>query len=107
MSDERQQLAADDPLQIAYDKYKQTAEYKNSRKWASQVTVSQPTAEIYGIMEHPHLAGALFAMFVAGWQARLDFDRRVDQKFADDIEATKVDTIKRRQALPKTPPWEI
>lgn len=45
------------PLMVAWEAYKETEEYVNSKKWASAQYKDR------------HLEGSLWAMFMAGWQA--------------------------------------
>jgi hypothetical protein len=61
-------LPDDHPLMIAWEKYRATEEAKNSYRWARTLEVSLPTPGQI-IVEHPHLAGALWAAFEAGFNA--------------------------------------
>lgn len=63
----------DEPLMIAWKKYKETDEFKNSEKWAQYVT-------------HPHIGGSLWAVFEAGFLA------------GQAVNAGRVNTSKRRRA---------
>lgn len=47
-------VPADHPVMKAWDSYKQTDEYRNSFKWASDVQ---------------HRSGSMWAAFVAGYEA--------------------------------------
>jgi hypothetical protein len=42
------------PLMIAWEKYQATADFANTRKWATQ---------------EPHTLGSLWAAFASGWNA--------------------------------------
>ena len=53
---------------LAWEKYRLTEDAKNSDKWARTVKVSEPM-QGQVILEHPHLVGALWAVFLAGWTA--------------------------------------
>lgn len=46
------QIAEDHPLKKAWDAYRQTDDFANSRKWANQPE---------------HVDGSLWAMFMTGW----------------------------------------
>lgn len=48
------QVPKDDPLMIAWESYKTTEEFSNSRKWAQY---------------EQHVDGSMWAAFVAGYQA--------------------------------------
>lgn len=50
-------LPKDHPLMQAYDLYRSTEEYANSKRWASHVHKDE------------HLEGSLWSLFAAGWQA--------------------------------------
>lgn len=47
-------VSKDDPMLIAWEKYKQTDYYQKTRKWASK---------------ERHVDGCLWASFVNGWKA--------------------------------------
>ena len=64
-------LPDDHPLMIAWEKYRTTEEAQNSDKWAQTLYVSKPMQGQI-IVEHPHLAGALWASFAAGFNAGKD-----------------------------------
>jgi hypothetical protein len=53
-----------DPLRVAWDKYKATADYQNTRKWA---------------LDPDHVDGSLWAAFVAGWLARNEKDKEPNE----------------------------
>jgi hypothetical protein len=44
-----------DPLMVAWKAYEQTADYRNTRKWA---------------LQDQHVDGSLWAAFMRGWFAR-------------------------------------
>lgn len=48
-------MAKDDPRLVAWESFKQTEEFANARRWAAH---------------DEHLDGSLWALFLAGWQAR-------------------------------------
>lgn len=63
-------IPLDHPMMIAWKKYRATPEAENSEKWARHVSIAQGDAlqgEI--IVSHPHMIGALWATFVAGYEA--------------------------------------
>lgn len=49
-----QVVPGDDPLRVAWDKYKASDRYKTTKKWAAQ---------------EEHLEGSLWAVFSAGFSA--------------------------------------
>lgn len=60
-----QPISKDDPIYMEWEKYKETNEYKNARKWAS-----------YG-----HVDGSLWASFIEGY-------RRAQNHFNDNKNVT-------------------
>lgn len=48
-------IAKDDPLMKAWEAYKATDDFANTRHWA---------------LKEPHTEGSLWAAFMAGWLAR-------------------------------------
>ena len=60
----------DEPLMIAWEKYRATDGAENSDKWARTLAVSEPMQGQI-IVGHPHLVGSLWAAFMAGWIAAL------------------------------------
>ena len=63
-----QKLPDDHPLIVAWEKYRATEEAMNSDKWARMLDVSV-TMQGQIIVGHPHLMGALWAAFMAGFEA--------------------------------------
>ena len=61
-----QQLSDDHPLMAAWEKYRATPEAANSDQWARTLDVSKPMQGQI-IIGHPHLVGALWAAFSAGF----------------------------------------
>lgn len=61
-------LPDDHPMMIAWESYRSTPEAANSDKWAQTLDVSGPMQGQI-IVGHPHLVGALWAAFVAGYEA--------------------------------------
>lgn len=61
-------LPDDHPMMIAWEKYRATPEAANSDKWARTLDVSEPMQGQI-IVGHPHVDGALWASFVAGYEA--------------------------------------
>lgn len=64
----QEQVADDHPMMIAWEKWRLSEEGRNSGKWAHFVKASEPM-QGQVILSHPHLAGSLWAAFVAGWVA--------------------------------------
>lgn len=56
-------VSEDDPRMIAWESYKKTADFTNSRRWA--ITSKQT-------VEYPNLDGSLWAVFIEGFQAGQD-----------------------------------
>jgi hypothetical protein len=56
------------PLMVAWEAWRKSEDGLNSDKWAHFVNVSEPM-QGQVILSHPHLAGALWAAFVAGFMA--------------------------------------
>ena len=54
------QVPADDPLMIAWNTYKTTEEFANTKKWAMEAEVR---------VEHHHTDGSLWAAFEQGYRA--------------------------------------
>jgi len=51
----------DEPVMVAWETYKKTDDFANTKKWASAID---------WIKDNPdHIDGQLWAAFVAGWQA--------------------------------------
>lgn len=59
------QLPKDHPLMIAWEAHKASDEYVNSLRWAQYVRQDDNLR-----LSHPHVEGSLWALFVAGWEAR-------------------------------------
>ena len=51
------EVPRNDPMRIAWEEYKQTEEFANTRKWA---------------VHEEHVDGSLWTAFCAGYQAALD-----------------------------------
>ena len=69
-------LSKDDPLVIAWEAYRQTEEFDNSKRWAQTFHISNTRDEPTGLrVDHPSLEGSLWAMFMAGWNARGEVPR--------------------------------
>lgn len=58
----------DHPLMIAWNAYKATEEYKNSKKWASTARVTDHGDGSMSLT-YPHTDGSLWAAFAAGFNA--------------------------------------
>ncbi len=65
MSDVSEELPPDSPLRVAFDKYKATSEYANTRRWA---------------LHERHVDGSLWAAFMAGFRAAPTPDTPEDEK---------------------------
>lgn len=69
----------DHPLLIAWEKYRQTEEYANTKKWATH---------------NEHVDGSLWAAFLQGWQDRssleADFHSDLKRKLLATQEALRV-----------------
>jgi hypothetical protein len=61
-------LPDDHPLMVAWDAYRATPEASASQHWAATLDVSKPMQGQI-IVGHPHLVGALWAAFMAGYAA--------------------------------------
>lgn len=53
-------LPSDHPLFLAWEEYRKTEDYVQTRAWAER---------------REHLTGSLWAVFVAGWEAKEQHDR--------------------------------
>lgn len=63
-------LSKDDPLMVAWNAYKETTDFDNAKRWAQCVNISNTRDDTASLrVQHPHLEGSLWAMFVAGWNA--------------------------------------
>jgi hypothetical protein len=81
MSDAQTPCPADHPMMLAWEAYKETEAFKNSKHWAMTVApmiqVGDPDAERkrYELMpaeqRSRHVDGSLWAAFVQGWTAAL------------------------------------
>ena len=60
MSDSMTEVPHSDPLRMLWEKYKTTSNYANTRKWA---------------MHEEHIDGALWTVFIAGYQAIREVER--------------------------------
>jgi hypothetical protein len=54
-------VAADDPLMIAWEAYKRTAAFANTKKWATDIEWIKQSSD--------NVDGQLWAAFDAGWRA--------------------------------------
>jgi hypothetical protein len=67
-------LSKDDPLLIAWKAHQQTPEYDNSKRWAQTFMLCNSRDDPSKVeVQYCSLEGSLWAMFVAGWNARADF----------------------------------
>lgn len=72
-----QALPKDDPMLVAFDLYKATAEYANSKHWALRVAPMfqagegrDATCDLMPLEQRSrYVDGALWAAFVEGWNA--------------------------------------
>lgn len=83
MSDVMAPLPKDDPRIVAFEAYKRTDAYQNTRRWA----------------QHPdHVDGSLWAAFLAGWEAtrpaEADMERRAKRLLSDSRKA-RVEQLER------------
>lgn len=82
MSD-MQALPKDDPRIVAWQAYRLTEDYENTRRWA---------------LQEAHVDGSLWAAFIVGYTATRtsDTERLVEQVFAEDIikQATRLQCLK-------------
>lgn len=79
MADAETPVAKDDPLSIAWEAYRATANYKSAKHWALVIApliqAGHPDAERlrYGLMpidqRENHVEGSLWAAFLAGYEA--------------------------------------
>jgi len=74
---EMQQIPDEHPLKVAYDKYAQTDDYKNSFRWAA---------------EEQHRNGSMWAAFMAGWNAGCN--HAYQDRAYDDLAASNISTIR-------------
>lgn len=69
-------LSPDDPLMVAWNAYKQTDDFNNSKRWAQTFHICNTRDDTTSLrVDHPSLEGSLWAMFVAGWNARGEVTR--------------------------------
>ncbi len=66
MSDTQTEVPADDPMRAAWERYKETDEYKNSRKWATELVRTNRDSVTF---QARHVDGSMWAAFVEGWKA--------------------------------------
>ena len=66
MSDAQQLLPRDHPMRAAWDQYKATDDYANSRRWALDQEAD----------ERRYVDGSLWAAFCAGWEASIAHEMR-------------------------------
>jgi hypothetical protein len=61
----------DDPLMIAWKAWRANDEYATAKQWAEYLVIESngPNMSAWRA-KHPQLEGSLWAMFVAGWNAR-------------------------------------
>lgn len=62
------QVGDDEPLMIAWKAFQATEEFANAKRWAQQLQVTVaygPEVQV----QHPHLEGSLWAMFMNGFLA--------------------------------------
>jgi hypothetical protein len=57
------------PLLAAWNAYRETEEAKNSELWAARFDLKSEPDEGRILIQHPHLEGALWAAFAAGFEA--------------------------------------
>ena len=57
----------DDPLMIAWKEWKGSEEGRDANKWGSAISVSIIDGQ--STISHPHLEGALWGAFMAGFKA--------------------------------------
>lgn len=57
----------DDPLMIAWKAWKGSEDGRNAAKWGSAISVS--IVDNQSTISHPHLDGALWGAFMAGFRA--------------------------------------
>lgn len=84
---EMMQIADDHPVKRAWDKYRETNEFANSKRWALRIAPMVQSGpmedrrrkrqcDIMPLEQREmHVEGALWAMFFAGWIAALEHDR--------------------------------
>jgi hypothetical protein len=85
MSDAASPVPADHPLMLAWNAYKETEEFKNSKKWAltiaPMIQAGDPDAERkrFSLMpieqRETHVDGSLWAAFMAGFAAAEELPR--------------------------------
>jgi hypothetical protein len=63
-----QAVPQDSPLMKAWEAYKKSDEYKNSRKWASTARLEE--GDGWMKLTYPHTEGSLWAAFSAGFSAQ-------------------------------------
>lgn len=70
-------LPKDDPMLVAFERYKATSEYANSKHWALRVAPMfqagegrDATCDLMPLEQRArHVDGSLWAAFVEGWNA--------------------------------------
>jgi hypothetical protein len=78
-----QQLAKDDPRMVAWDAYKASDDYANSRRWALRIAPMIQGGDPDGdrkrecelmpyTQREQHVDGSLWAAFIVGWEAGRD-----------------------------------
>jgi hypothetical protein len=64
-------LPDDHPLMLAWKKWQAEADYDTARMWAEYLVIESNGPNLGAWRaKHPHLEGSLWAMFMAGWDAR-------------------------------------
>lgn len=68
MSDAMQALPKDHPMMIAWEHYKATEDYANTKKWACAARVEDHD-DLSLVITYPHTEGSLWGAFTAGYRA--------------------------------------
>jgi hypothetical protein len=74
MSEEMKALDERDPLTLAWGDFAKTEMYARATKQASVMVIRLVPRKAPEI-QHPHLEGALWVCFWAGWQAKIKHDK--------------------------------
>ena len=67
MSEVQAKVPDDHPLMIAWKEFQGSEEGRNAQKWGSAISVS--IVDNQSTISHPHLLGALWGAFMAGFNA--------------------------------------